>query len=500
MDLGSWGRPMTFFLARVAVRGGWMPRDGSGADSASDVASLAVKNVSELPILVIDDQPADLEILTDFLLDGGFENVRTAVGGPAGVHVLTEHEISGAAPVVVVVDIRMPPPDGYEVLARIKAMEQSCRPLALAVTGDSSSETKIAALQAGASDFITKPFDPVELLLRVRHLAELKWQERELDRRALQYRQLADNYRILADNAVDIVVRLQCAGIRNLKGAKVAWVSPSVQSTLGEPPEKWIGSDFSDRVHPAESDKVLAVLQRIVPGEQVIERFRIKTSEGMYHWVDGHWKSYLNADGDADGLIVALRIVDDQVEAQRRLEQLAKFDSVTGLANRAEAMTRFEFTLSNPRSPGAYLGVLFCDVDHFKGINDSWGHSVGDAVLATVADRIRECVRREDTVGRMGGDEILVLLPGVHNLDEAVQIAEKIRRRVAEPIYQLSQTVFVTLSIGATLTSAGESVTAVTSRADDAMYRAKQSGRNRVTQIDAGAEGRGAPRTIPRTV
>ncbi|MGB0972063.1 MAG: diguanylate cyclase domain-containing protein [Mycobacterium sp.] len=186
----------------------------------------------------------------------------------------------------------------------------------------------------------------------------------------------------------------------SLKGATVAWVSSSVQSTLGEPPEKWIGSDFSDRIRPAESDKVLTVLQQIVPG-QVIERFRVKTVKGAYHWVDGHCKSYLNADGDPDGVIVALRIVDDQVEAQRRREQMAKFDAVTGLANHAEAMARFESALSNPRCPGAALGVLFCDIDHFKGVNDRWGHSVGDAVLATVAERIRECVRREDTVGRL---------------------------------------------------------------------------------------------------
>lgn len=477
-----------------------MPCDSAGADSASDAAPITAGNISELPILVIDDQPADLEILTDFLLDGGFRNVQTAVGGAGGIGVLNGCETSGEAPVLVVVDIRMPPPDGYEVLARIKAMAPSCRPLALAVTGDSASKTKIAALRAGASDFITKPFDPVELLLRVRNLAELKWQERELERRAVQHQQLADSYRILADNAVDIVVRLRCAAAPSLNGATVAWVSPSVQSTLGEPPEEWIGSDFSDRIHPAESDKVLTVLQRIVPGQQVIERFRVKTVKGAYHWVDGHCKSYLNADGDPDGVIVALRIVDDQVEAQRRLEQMAKFDAVTGLANRAEAMARFESALSNPRCPGAALGVLFCDIDHFKGVNDRWGHSVGDAVLATVAERIRECVRRGDTVGRMGGDEMLVLLPGIHNLEEAVQIAEKIRRRVAEPIQELSQTLFVTLSIGVTLTSAGESVTSVTSRADDAMYHAKESGRNRVAPINAAPEGQGAPDRVPRTV
>lgn len=471
-------RPAHDRLDRIVTTG-----EGERGPAAAAAAD-AGKNIFELPILAIDDQPADLEILADHLHDAGFQQVRTSVGGAAGVGVLSGSATSGGAPVVVVVDIRMPPPDGYEVLAHVKAMEPSCRPLALAVTGDSSPETKIAALQAGATDFITKPFDPVELLLRVRNLAELKWQERELERRAVQYKQLADEYRILADNAADIVVRLQGATVLRLKGTQVAWVSPSVQSTLGEPPERWIGSDFSDRVHPADSDSVLNVLQGMAPGKQVIERFRLKTDKGHYHWVDGHWKSYLDADGDPDGVIVALRIVDDQVETQQRLEQLAKFDTVTGLANRSETMTRFASALSNPRSPGGYLGVLFCDVDHFKAVNDNWGHRVGDGVLAKVGDRIRDCVRRGDTVGRIGGDEMLVLLPGVHDLNEVVQIAEKIRCCVSEPINYMSQKICVTVSIGATLTTAGESVTAVTSRADDAMYGAKNGGRNRVTRID----------------
>ena len=93
---------------------------------------------------------------------------------------------------------------------------------------------------------------------------------------------------------------------------------------------------------------------------------------------------------------------------------------------------------------------MFCDTDQFKAINDTWGHTVGDVVLSTVAGRIRDCVRDGDTVGRVGGDEMLVLLPGVHSIDEVVLIAEKIRCRAAEPIHHLGQTIYTTLNIGAT--------------------------------------------------
>lgn len=126
---------------------------------------------------------------------------------------------------------------------------------------------------------------------------------------------------------------------------------------------------------------------------------------------------------------------------------------------------------------------MFCDVDHFKAINDTWGHTVGDVVLSTVASRIRDCVRGGDTVGRTGGDEMLVLLPGIDSIDQVQAVAEKIRCRVAEPIHHLGRTLNATVSIGATLAVPGESVSAMTDRADSAMYQAKQAGRNTTTTI-----------------
>ncbi|BBZ45360.1 sensor domain-containing diguanylate cyclase [Mycobacterium parmense] len=282
-------------------------------------------------------------------------------------------------------------------------------------------------------------------------------------------------YRILADNAVDVIV--------HLRDGKVAWVSPSVVAALGGPVERWTGPGFERRIHPDDRDTLAAALQRIAGGESVLQRFRIRAVDGAYHWVDGHGKPYLDADGDADGVIAALRIVDDQVEAEQRLERLARFDTLTGLVNRAEAIGRLESALAAPPTLGAHLGILFCDVDHFKHINDTWGHGAGDTVLTTLACRIRECVREGDTVGRTGGDEILVLLPGVHSLDEAAQIAEKIRCRAAEPIDESGVTIRATLSIGATIAVPGEAVSSITARADTAMYQAKTGDRNTVIRI-----------------
>ncbi|OBH84515.1 diguanylate cyclase [Mycobacterium scrofulaceum] len=281
-------------------------------------------------------------------------------------------------------------------------------------------------------------------------------------------------YRILADNAVDIVV--------HLRDGEVAWISPSVEAALGRPPESWTGLDLDREIHPRDVETVRAALARVATGESVRQRFRVRSADGGYHWVEGHGKPYVDAEGNIDGLIAAVRMIDEQVEAEQRLERLARFDTLTGLVNRAEALGRLACALEEPQPAGTYVGVLFCDVDHFKEFNDTWGHGVGDLVLATLAARVQDSVRRGDTVGRTGGDEILVLLPGVGSIDELGRIAEKIRRRAAEPIHASGKTFSATLSIGATLALPGDSVDTITARADEAMYRAKLGDRNTVVR------------------
>ena len=242
----------------------------------------------------------------------------------------------------------------------------------------------------------------------------LRHQEQSLlkDRAEAQMR-----YRILADNAVDIIVHLH--------GNDVAWISPSVEAALGGPPDQWIGSGFRRRIHPDDLDTLADALRRIANGDSVLHRFRVRSLDGGYHWVDGHGKPYMDAQGTIDGLIAALRVADDRVKAEQQLERLARFDTLTGLANRAEAISRLESALAQPPADGTHLGILFCDIDHFKTINDTFGHGTGDTVLTTVATRIRESVRKGDTVGRTGGDEMLVVLPDVGSMAKSPASASR---------------------------------------------------------------------------
>lgn len=321
--------------------------------------------------------------------------------------------------------------------------------------------TAVATLAIGAVAFYLSQREQGLLLERER----LSGQRAEAEAR----------YRILADNAVDIVV--------HVRGNRVAWISPSVEAALGVPPYRLIGTDLAERIHPDDLGLVLGAVDEMSTEKPALERFRVRAASGKFHWVEGHAKPYVDAQGRTDGLITAMRVVDDKVEAERRLEQLARYDTLTGLANRAEAIARFNVALEEESVPGIRVGVLFCDIDHFKTINDTWGHLTGDVVLSTIGARISVCVAEGDTVGRLGGDEILVLLNGVRDLDEVVEIAETIRKRAAEPIHFADQTIQATLSIGATVAAPGESVYTLMARADVAMYAAKRAGRDTVTRI-----------------
>ncbi len=290
-----------------------------------------------------------------------------------------------------------------------------------------------------------------------------------------QHAEAETKYHILADNSVDVIV--------HYRDGEVVWISPSVEPAFGWAAEQWTGTNFLDRIYPEDLDLVLVKLQEIAEGKAVLVRIRLGTADGGFHWVEAHTRTYVDDAGNADGVIAALRVIDDRIEAEQRLERLSRTDTLTGLANRRETFSRLAPALDCSRTPGSEIGVLFCDIDAFKAVNDTFGHGAGDAVLSTLADRICQCVRQGDTVGRTGGDEMLVLLPGLHNLEEAAQIAKKILCSAAEPIHHAGQTIHTTLSIGATLVISGEPVSSTTLRADTAMYQAKHAGGNALRLI-----------------
>ena len=180
------------------------------------------------------------------------------------------------------------------------------------------------------------------------------------------------------------------------------------------------------------------------------------------------------------GLFVGYRRVQERErDAQRRIEHLAHFDMVTGLPNRALLSDRLAQETARARRGSNPFAVLLFDLDGFKKVNDTWGHAAGDRVLAMVGERARRCVRASDTVGRLGGDEFLAILPET-TLDGALGVAEKLREALSEP-YPLDKAVAqLSSSVGVSLFPAhGTDPESLQRAADAALYQAKRGGKNR---------------------
>lgn len=297
-----------------------------------------------------------------------------------------------------------------------------------------------------------------------------------------------EQYRLLAENSSDVVIRG--------RQGRIVWVSPSLTGMLGWSAEDWVDRRFDDFVHPDDVKAFEAERTAVESGVPMVHRYRLRDPDLAYHWVEAHATPYLDEDGHIDGAVASFRTIDEEVAAQVELDRRARYDELTGLLNRKEVLERIA-TLSRhvPRT-GSKTAVLFCDIDHFKSVNDAYGHAAGDAVLREVATRITSCIRRGDVAARVGGDEMLVVLDGVHDLEDAITIAEKMRRAVSCPLDIGEASVVTSVSIGVSLARAGESIDELVARADDAMFRAKAGGRNRVITIGTGP---GADTTLSRS-
>lgn len=199
---------------------------------------------------------------------------------------------------------------------------------------------------------------------------------------------------------------------------------------------------------------------------------------------------YLRKPFDSDELRARLRAGQRILELQARLmaakEELriqASQDALTKLANRRSVLEQLEKDSARCRRTGVPMGVLMLDLDHFKRINDTYGHASGDVVLKAAAERMKRSVRAYDTVGRFGGEEFLVLLPGAGN-EDVVQVAERIRIAMSSlPIRVDGNLIVFSCSIGAAIRKPGESTsnTELMHDADMALYRSKENGRDQVT-------------------
>jgi len=266
----------------------------------------------------------------------------------------------------------------------------------------------------------------------------------------------------------------------------VRWVSPASRRVLGRDPEEFVGTKVWDHLEIDEAGAQNEILARLKTGATDLE-LRLRHRDGSPRW------TLWNAEPDPLGELVFAAGLDvsERRQAEHQIEHLAYHDALTGLPNRTLFVDRLDNALTRARRTGEALAVLFVDLDHFKSINDSLGHTAGDTVLRAVAERLRSTLRTEDTVARLGGDEFTVLASGLKDPNDLLRLAQKLRSTIKVPLEVASRELTVAASIGVGLfPQDGDTAEQLLRNADLAMYRAKELGRDRTQFYTAAMSAR----------
>jgi diguanylate cyclase (GGDEF)-like protein/PAS domain S-box-containing protein len=266
------------------------------------------------------------------------------------------------------------------------------------------------------------------------------------------------------------------------------YVTPSVQTLLGAVAADVLGTHILELVDETGRPALQAELERARcrPDVRGSARVDFRLSIGAtYRDVEARIQNLLG-DATVEGIVITCHDITDRKQAQEQLAHAAMHDALTGLPNRALVLDRLHGLLARAGRSGATEAVLFLDLDRFKLINDSSGHTVGDELLVQVAKRLQSVTRPGDTLGRFGGDEFVLLCEALEGPVSAIAVADRILSTMQAPFKLGRQDAYVSASIGIAIAQAGDEPGDVLRDADAALYRAKEAGRAGYAVFDDG--------------
>ncbi|ACI50967.1 response regulator receiver modulated diguanylate cyclase/phosphodiesterase with PAS/PAC sensor(s) [Gluconacetobacter diazotrophicus PA1 5] len=383
-------------------------------------------------------------------------------------------------PDLVIADCRMPMMDGAAFTARIRALGWGGDVPVMVVTAQEDREGRISALAAGATDFLSSPVDHTEFLTRARNLLQLGWHQKRA-RSPVQLEQELENSRA----AQAEILR----GSRDRLLQVIDTVPALVSATDAEGNYIFVNR-FHARVMGAGQGRNDAASQ--LRDRQVLEtglptaRYEESIADryGMERiLLTSKIPFYDDASGMRYVLTTSLDIT-DRKKAERELHHLAYYDQLTGLPSRSKLETEMQVLLRQRGADGPPFAFVLMDLDRFKGINDTQGHTIGDLLLRKVALRLRTALPRAGIIARLGGDEFAIVHDVIDAAD-AAHMAERIVGIFARPFTLGDRVTSVGASAGVTLFPArGATFETLLKRADLAMYRAKNEGRCRYAFFD----------------
>ena len=452
-------------------------------------------------VLVVDDIAANVRLLEAKLLVEYYE-VLTANDGATVLEIVAE-----SMPDIVLLDVMMPGMEGFEVCQRIKENPATVYIPAVMVTALSEVSGRVKGLEAGADAFLTKPVNDLALFARIRSLVRLKRAIDEWRAREFTFTQFGLNNTIAPEDTDPSMLQV-------LLVADEYGPSQRIVDTLSEEGYSVEHSTSIDdaTIKALDGDVHLILVDDRVGGNDVLRFCSQLRSSG----VTRHSPILIMLDdGDTERLAKVLDLgVNDylvrpvnkneltaRAKTQIRRKQfednlsqqyeksltVAVTDSLTGLYNRRYLETYFEELSSDLRGGGKPTSLLIMDVDHFKAVNDDYGHAAGDEVLRGLAQRVLSGIRGFDTAIRLGGEEFVMLMPNVDG-GSAVIAANRLREMIDVTPFEIDdkgQTLKVTMSIGVATGAADEiGLNDLLERADQALYTVKNGGPNRVEVAD----------------
>ncbi len=444
-------------------------------------------------ILIVDDLEANIKLLEAKLLSE-YYTVITANNGVNALKILEQSKID-----IILLDVMMPVIDGFEICMRIKSNPKTTHIPVIMVTALSEIEDRVKGLEAGADEFLTKPINDISLLARVKSLNRMKALSDELQSRNDTLLKLGRAEIIPKENFFDSKILLLDDDIIQAKNTKKCLTSFSAHlkiisslegvDSLGPfiPDVIIISCQMEDidplrvvamlRSKPMLRNSILMFLAEDENSPMVIKGLDIGINDYITYPVD---KSELQA-----RLKTQLRRKNYQDNLRSELDQsvdLSTKDGLTGLFNRRYFDIHIKQMSERLQASGKDMCMMMLDMDHFKKVNDNYGHTAGDALLKTLANILKELFRVTDLIARYGGEEFVILM-GNTKLKDCIKIAEKIRITVENIDFIVpgqDKPLEKTISIGVAQLEKNESVESFINRADEAMYKAKKLGRNKI--------------------
>ncbi|WP_404786218.1 EAL domain-containing protein [Altericista sp. CCNU0014] len=282
-----------------------------------------------------------------------------------------------------------------------------------------------------------------------------------------------NKWRSLIQNSSDMITLLAQDG-------KVQYESPSIKKIVGFSPEELVGKNIFDYIHPHDTPSVMSAFRSVIqePGYSTTVEFRFQHKNGDWCYLEATGQSLVDEPSVAS-VVINSRDITERRLAEEKLHYHAMYDSLTHLPNRHHLLKKLGQILDYARQDRNYrFAVLFLDVDRFKIINDSLGHSTGDRLLVAMSRRLETCVRDRDIIARLGGDEFIIVLTDLQTEEVAIQTAERVAKSLSQP-YQFHETeMYSSVSIGIVLSTTNyRDSEDLLRNADIALYRAKAIGR-----------------------